>query len=137
MISPHPETVHLPQLESTATARLLDIFYASGQRQQLKAVYRGPWIFVTGELFVMLSTPSSERVGARTGVFDELMGLDPLCVVVDTASAQVIYEPRMLLSKEGFPEQLHARLSASLEALPHWPRLLEFSEGENGVLSML
>lgn len=133
MPSPNPETVIVPQLQSSATARLLDIFYPSGQRQQLKAVYRGPWAMTTGEFFVMLSVPSSEQIGARTGLFDEVLGLDPLCVVVDTASSQVIYEPRLMLAMEGFPELLKQKLAS----LANWPQLLEFSKDDDGNQFML
>jgi hypothetical protein len=128
MSSHNPETVIVPQLQSQATARVIDIFYPSGQRQRVKAVYRGPWGMATGEFFVMISVPSSEPQGARTARFDELMGLNPLCVLVDALSSQVIYEPRMVMESDGFPDSV----KTEWRAVANWPQLLEFTKDEAG-----
>ncbi len=124
---PLPSTnfVKLPQIGVTVSPQLLKVYYPSGECHSIRAVFRGCFGIGTGEIFPMCSVPSSAQTGELTGVWSEVMGLDPLCVVVDTAGAGVLYNPRDLY------DRLPNFLQEELDKRPHWPGVLELS-GEEG-----
>ena len=125
MLSVPTNFVKIPQLDATVQPQTLKVYYPSGECHTINAVFRGCFSIGTGEIFPICSVPSSAQTGELTGVWGEIMGLDPLCVVVDVHGAQVLYNPRELY--ERFP----SFLQGELDKRPHWPGVLEIAgEGE-------
>jgi hypothetical protein len=116
--------VYVPQLQTMGEVRELKVYYPSGETQVFEAVFRGPVFVESGEAFLVLSVPQSQESRAFTNCFNEIIGLDPLCVVVDTRGGAVLYEPR---TTEHF-DKLAPSVHRYLEENPAWPFMLEMSE---------
>ncbi|RYF43660.1 MAG: hypothetical protein EOO38_18660 [Cytophagaceae bacterium] len=113
--------IKIPQLDTTTQPQSLKVYYPSGECHTIRAVFRGCFGIGTGEIFAMCSVPSSAETGELTGVWGEMMGLDPLCVVVDIMGGQVLYNPRELY------DRMPSYLQGELDKRPEWPALLELA----------
>ncbi len=83
----------------------------------------------------MVSVPQSQRHRDATNAFNEMVGLEPLCVVVDVLGGAVLYEPRSVE-----PERFAPPILKYLDENPAWPAMLEMShpkEEENGIRFLL
>lgn len=128
-------SVHNPQLEARGELRHLKIYYPSGDVQDFEGVFRGPVFMETGEAYVAVSVPQNQAHRDHTQQFNEIVGLDPLCVVVDERGGAVLYEPRSVS-----PEHFAPPVSKYLEENPAWPSMLEMSapkDDRNGLRFLL